>query len=81
MITSAIFPFPPIIQFFSEKLWVIVELADITVLSKYILNPVTFKLKNEIAMANADINSDGKADVLDNSMLIEYNLGTLKKLG
>ena len=58
----------------------LVELADIVVLSKYLLSPASFALQNKQAMANADVNIDGSINAIDNSMLIEYNLGKIKSL-
>ena len=52
-----------------------VSLSDVVCLSKYNLNSTSFPLKNETAMANSDMNSDGVVDGLDTSALIEDQLG------
>ena len=53
----------------------VVELADLTMLSKYLLNETAFPLKNAIATANADMNSDGLINTVDLSALINNQLG------
>jgi hypothetical protein len=63
----------------------IVELADVTTLSKYLLNASVFPLgkgtPDTIAKAKeqADVKYDSKIDAPDLSMLIEYNLGKIDK--
>ena len=52
-----------------------IELADVTKLSKYLLNKATFPLDSEIAFKNADITHDEKVDILDLSKLLEFNVG------
>ena len=52
-----------------------VDLADLTTMSKHILNKAAFPLKNKVAEANADMNRDGVVDGLDTSALIEKQLG------
>ena len=52
-----------------------VELADLTALSKYLLSPSAFPLKNAVAKANADMNGDGLINIVDLSELIENQLG------
>ena len=60
-----------------------VELADVTELSKYLLSPKSFPLKNATARENADCRWDHKINTSDLSKLIEYNLGkiTMDDLG
>ena len=55
----------------------LVELADVTCLAKYLLNPTSFPLINEQAQKNADITRDGIVNALDLSRLIEFNLGKI----
>ena len=52
-----------------------VDLADLTLLAKYILSNEAYPLANETAYANADMNDDGVVDILDTSILIEQQLG------
>jgi predicted transport protein len=52
-----------------------VELADLTTVSKYLLSPSAFPLKNAAAKANADMNGDGLINIVDLSELIENQLG------
>ena len=56
-----------------------VELADVTKLSKYLLNKNSFPLDNETAEKNADVTHDGTVDSRDISKLLEYNIGKLTK--
>ena len=60
-----------------------VDLADVTELSKYLLSPKSYPLKNATARENADCKWDHKIDSPDLSKLIEYNLGkiTMDELG
>ncbi len=51
-----------------------VGLSDVTALAKYNLNNTAFPLGSEAALANADVNNDGKVDSIDETKLIEYNL-------
>lgn len=53
----------------------IVELADLTMLSKCLLNETAFPLKNAVATANADMNKDGVINAVDLSELINNQLG------
>ena len=61
----------------------VVELADVTKLSKYLLSNTVYPLGGDdaesIAKAKeqADILYDGKIDTLDLSKLIEYNMGNI----
>ena len=58
-----------------------VELADITKLAKYILNPSVYPLGDdnkdsvEKAKTASDLNTDGVINAIDLSRLIEFNLG------
>ena len=60
-----------------------VELADVTKLSKYLLNKQSFPLENAVAEKNADVTHDGAVDSLDLSKLLEFNIGNIteKDLG
>jgi hypothetical protein len=60
-----------------------VELADVTELSKNLLSPKSFPLKNATAKENADCKWDHIINTSDLSKLIEYNLGkiTMDDLG
>ena len=51
-----------------------VGLSDLVAVSKYNINCTAYSLANETALANADVNNDGKVDSLDETKLIEYNL-------
>ena len=55
----------------------VVELADVTTLSKYLLSPASNPLAGEAAFLNADVTHDNKVDVVDLSKLIEYNMGRI----
>ena len=55
----------------------LVELADVTALSKYLLSDKAFPLKNATAKENAQCKYDGVIDIIDLSKLIEYNLRTI----
>ena len=52
-----------------------VSLTDVVVVSKNTLSDEAYPLKNEIAFANADMNSDGEVNGVDTSALIENQLG------
>ena len=54
-----------------------VDLADVVVLSQYLLSSSTFPLKNSTAWENADCKYDGEINTPDLSKLIEYNMGTI----
>jgi hypothetical protein len=54
-----------------------VELNDIVVLAKYLLNSKTNPL-DEVQLANADVTKDGLVNVADLSKIIEYNLNPVK---
>jgi len=54
--------------------------ADLIELAKYTVNAASYPLKNEVANANADINSDKKIDSLDVQKLVEYLLESIKSL-
>ena len=54
-----------------------VELADVTKLSKYLLNSTLFALDSDVAAKNSDVTRDGKVDSLDLSKLLEFNLGQI----
>ncbi len=56
-----------------------VELADVTKLSKYLLNNEMFSLSNEVAMKNADVTHNDVVDSADLSKLLEYNIGKVKE--
>jgi len=60
-----------------------VELADVTELSKFLLNNKIYPLKNATARENADCKYDSKIESSDLSKLIEFNLGkiTMDDLG
>ena len=51
-----------------------VSLSDIVAVSKFNLSDTAYPLKNETALANADMNSDKQIDTRDTSALIEVNL-------
>ena len=53
----------------------VVDLADLTAIAKYNLSSSSYPLENDTALANADMNGDGKVDGLDVSRLIEQQLG------
>ena len=52
-----------------------VGLSDIVAVSKYNVSNVAYPLKNDVALANADMNGDGVVNDLDTSALIEEQLG------
>lgn len=52
-----------------------VGLSDLVAVSKYNVNNAVFPFANELAFINADMNGDNKVDSLDESALVEYNLG------
>jgi len=54
-----------------------VELNDIVVLAKYLLNSKSNPL-DEVQLANADVTKDGAVNVSDLSKIIEYNLNPAK---
>ena len=54
-----------------------VELNDIVVLAKYLLNSKSNPL-DEVQLANADVTKDGIVNVADLSKIIEYNLNPAK---
>jgi hypothetical protein len=54
-----------------------VELNDIVVLAKYLLNSKANPL-DEVQLANADATQDGRVDVSDLSKIIEHNLNPAK---
>ena len=60
-----------------------VELADVTRLSKFLLSPTSYPLGNGDAASEAkaktqsDVTGDSKIDTLDLSKLIEYNIGKI----
>ena len=54
-----------------------VELNDIVVLAKYLLNSKANPL-DEVQLANADVTQDSKVDVSDLSKIIEHNLNPVK---
>ncbi len=54
-----------------------VELADVTKLSKYLLNSETFPLGSKVAELNSDVTHDGMVDSRDLSKLLEYNIGKI----
>ena len=54
-----------------------VELADVTKLSKYLLNSETFPLGSKVAELNSDVTHDGVVDSRDLSKLLEYNIGKI----
>lgn len=56
-----------------------VNLDDIVALSKYLLNAKVYPL-TEQGIVNGELTDDGKVNSSDASMLIEYNLGTVKEL-
>jgi len=51
-----------------------VGISDIVALSKYLVNKVSFPLKNATAMENANCKYDDEINMMDNQKLIEYNL-------
>ena len=55
----------------------VVELADVTKLSKFLLNKTLFPLDSEIAVKNADVTHNGVVDTLDLSKLLELNIGNI----
>ena len=61
----------------------LVELADVTRLSKFLLNPQSYPLGNNDAASEAkskkqaDVTGDGDINTLDLSKLIEYNIGKI----
>ena len=59
----------------------VVELADVTKLSKHLLSPAAYPLADDQLLARAtkqsDVNGDGEVNSLDLSKLMEYNLGNL----
>ena len=57
-----------------------IELADITKLSKYLLNKASFPLDGITAELSADVNHDGIIDSRDLSILIEYNIGRITEI-
>ena len=54
-----------------------VELADVTKLSKYLLNSAAFPLDSDTALKNADVTHDGIVNALDLSKLLEFNIGKI----
>ncbi len=55
----------------------VVELADVTKLSKYLLNSVLFNLDSDASKQNADVTHDGIVDTRDLSKLLEFNIGRI----
>ena len=55
----------------------LVELADVTTLSKYLLSSTAYPLSCREAEINADVTSDGVISVPDLSKLIEFNMGKI----
>ena len=51
-----------------------VDLADLTTVSKYVLNSKAFPLVNELAFVNADVNYDDEVDSLDMTEIIKMQL-------
>ena len=56
-----------------------VELADVTKLSKYLMNRELFSLSSPTALKNADVNHDNIVDSLDLSKIMEYNIGSISE--
>ena len=55
----------------------VVELADVTTLSKYLLSASAYPLSCIEAEINADVTYDDAVSILDLSKLIEFNLGKI----
>jgi hypothetical protein len=51
-------------------------ISDIVTLSKFNANPELYPITDSTALANADMNQDGKVDTLDATILIEMALST-----
>ncbi len=53
-------------------------MSDIVFLTKYTASPELYPITDATALANADINQDGKIDSLDTNILIEMTLGSFE---
>ncbi len=51
-----------------------VDVADLTMLAKHILNKNIFPLPSDVATANSDVNKDKKIDSADTAKLVEFIL-------
>ncbi len=52
----------------------VVDVADLTMLAKHILNKNLFTLPSDVATANSDVNKDKKIDSADTAKLVEFIL-------
>ena len=53
-------------------------MSDIVFLTKYTASPELYPITDKTALANADVNQDGKIDSLDTNILIEMTLGSFE---
>ncbi len=59
----------------------IVDISDVVLLNKYIIDGEKYSFKNIENEANSDVNGDGKIDILDSGLIIDYLSGIMPEGG